>query len=203
MLFVQLVQFFAQLADGHALVAHNFEVQFVGATSQCETTGFVVGGNDDEGFIGVLLIEFVCHLDGVVHVNYFGDEAQVVGVACPVNLTALHHQEESVLLALLLGEEVYGCAGDVGQGKVVLFAVECIGDASAVLLAGFLALEEDHAVGLLCLLLVFLVSAGNGETFCLGLLIEVGTAVGVLGLDKVRSAIEVVSALHQLLANLV
>ena len=66
----------------------------------------MVGRDDDERFVGVLLIKLIGHLHRVVQINRFEESRRrVVGVAGIVNLSALNHQEETVFLLLLLREE--------------------------------------------------------------------------------------------------
>ena len=139
----------------------------------------------------MLLVEFVGHLHGIVHVNQLGDERGVVCMASPVNLSAFHHQEEPVSQALLLHEEVDAGASDVLQSEVVLRAVQGIGNRAAFNLAGLLGLEENHLVGLLGLLLIVLVAAGDGVATSLSLGIEVGTAIRILWLNEVAACEEV------------
>ena len=62
----------------------------------------MVGRHDNQRLIGVLLIELVGHANGIVHINQFGDESQVVAVAGPVDFAPFDHQEETVLLLLFL-----------------------------------------------------------------------------------------------------
>ena len=165
--------------------------------------GLVVGADDHEG-VAVALGEADGGLDGLVEVEGFLDGArEVVGVLALVDAGAFDHQEEAVLLVLLLHEEVDGSACDVLQGEVVLRAVDGVGDGAALYLTRLLGLEENHLLSLLCLLLVLLVATYDGEAVSFCLLVEVGTAVGVLGLVEVRCSEEVDVRLGELFANLV
>ena len=66
----------------------------------------MVGGDDDEGLIGVLHVKLVGYADGLVHVDgLVEDGGGVVGVAGVVYLTPFYHEEEALLLALLAHEE--------------------------------------------------------------------------------------------------
>ena len=163
----------------------------------------MVGSDDDECLVWMLLIELVSYLHGIVHIDEFADESGVVCVASPVDLAAFYHEEEAIAKSLLLHEEVDTCASDVLQGKVVLRTVECIGDATVVNFACSLSLEENHLVGLLALLLVVLVAAGNGVTASLSLCIEVWTAIWIVGLNEITSSKEVKARAWQLRTNLV
>ena len=197
------VQLALQLHGTHALRSNSLEIQLIGTFAEGKATRLVVGTDDDERLVGMLLVELVGDADGVVHVDELGDEDRVVCMAAPVNLAAFDHQEEAVLLVLLLHEEVDGSACDVLQREVVLCAVDGIGDRAALYLAGFFGLEENHLLSFLGLLLILLVAAHDGEATLLCLLIEVGTAIGVLGLVEVRSAEEVDIRLGELFAYLV
>ena len=84
---------------------------------------------------------------------------------------SFYHQEETVLLALLLGEEVDGCPCDVGQRQVALAAVDGVWQTVAVSLVGLLSLEQNHTVGLAGLLLVVLISICYRKSLVGGLLI--------------------------------
>ena len=128
----------------------------------------------------MLQVELVSHLHGVVHVYQLVHESHVVGVASPVYLSAFNHHEEAVFLALLLHEEVDARTCYLGQREVVGTAVEGVGNAVAVVVACLLALEQDHALCLCCLLFVVGISACYGESLAGCLLVEVGH-VGMLG----------------------
>lgn len=110
----------------HRLRCEQTEVEVVAAVAQGQTARFVVGGDEDEGFFGVLLVELVGHADGFVGVDDFVHHGGgVVRVARPVDLAAFDHAEE--LGGIFLHEEVDGAAGDVGERQVAGFAVEGVG----------------------------------------------------------------------------
>ena len=56
----------------------------------------MVGSDEDQGLVGVLLLELHGSLHGVAHFQHIVDGSSgIVGVAGPVDLTALGHQEEA------------------------------------------------------------------------------------------------------------
>ena len=131
----------------------------------------MVGSDNDECLVGMLLIEFVCHLHGVVHIYHFGYERQVVGMACPVNLSTLNHHEETVLFSLLFHQEIDSRPGNVCQCQVIVLAVECIRYAIMVYLVGLISLQENHPSCALGLVLIVGVSSRYGKSIICSLLI--------------------------------
>ena len=74
----------------------------------------MVGSDHDECLVGMLLIKFVSHSDSIVHIFYlFEDSGSVVGMAGPVYLASLNHEEESFVCSL--GKEVDAGTGNVGK----------------------------------------------------------------------------------------
>ena len=135
----------------------------------------MIGGNDNESFVGMLLIEIVCHLHGIVHVNQFGDKCKVVGMACPVYLAAFYHHEKSVLLTLLLHQEVNTRTSDVSKREISILTVEGIRYAIAVGLTCLFALQQNHLFGICRPLLIVGIATGNRESLGVGFLIECRT----------------------------
>ena len=59
----------------------------------------MVGADDDDGLVGMLLVELIGHLHSLVHIQYFVDDiADIVAVAGPVNQATLNGKEETVVL---------------------------------------------------------------------------------------------------------
>ena len=74
-------------------------MQFIRTNAHYQTACLVVGADNNDGLIGVLLVELVSYLDGLVEVNNLVDAGTyIVAVASPVNLTALNLEEEAVLV---------------------------------------------------------------------------------------------------------
>ena len=63
-------QFFPEVLDAHALVSCDVEVQLVIFVSEHEAACLMVGGDYDERLVGMLPVELVCHLHGVVHIYH-------------------------------------------------------------------------------------------------------------------------------------
>ena len=131
----------------------------------------MVGSDDDESLVGMLLIEVVCHPHSIVHINQFGYKRQVVGMTSPVDLAALNHHEESVLLSLFFHEEVNAGTRDVGEGQVAILAVEGVWYAVSVGLACLLALQQNHPLATICPLLIVGIATGDGVSLGFGLVI--------------------------------
>ena len=92
--FFELVLEFAELAFGafHVLNA----VAYV-AVAQC--AGLVVGRHDDQCLVGMLIVEFKSHADGVVEVQKLVERlGGVVGVSAVVDEGSFAHHEEAVLV---------------------------------------------------------------------------------------------------------
>ena len=118
----------------------------------------MVGSYHNQRFFGMLLIELVSHLDGVVHIHHFlKDCGGVVSVAGPVNLSTFNHQEETLVTAF--GQERDGTFGNFGQRQVAFLAVDGIGQARR--LCPFF-LDKNHLVRLGRLRLVFVKASCNG-----------------------------------------
>ncbi len=67
-----------------------------GRMTDGHAAGLVIAGDDDQGFLRMLLVELQRHADGVVEVEHVADGGHgVVGVAGPVDLAALDHEEEA------------------------------------------------------------------------------------------------------------
>lgn len=74
----------------------------------------MVGGNDNQCFVGVLLIEVESHAQGLVEVeNFLYCRAAVVGMECVVDVAALDHHKEFVGAGLFKVFEA--CLGDERQ----------------------------------------------------------------------------------------
>ena len=185
----------------HTLVFEYVRVQFVRAAAEGNAARFVVGGNNDQRFIGMLAVKLVCHANGLVEIFHFVEHrGGIVAVASPVNLAAFHHQEEPFAVALRFRELADAGAGDVLQSQVALLAVDGVRQAFRIFLGGRFGLEQDNLVGLAHFLLEILVAAGNHVACLLALLVKVGR-VGIIligRLQKARSAEVVEARLRQL-----
>ena len=115
---MQIVKFSAQLGYTHPLIGQGLQVHVIASASKHESACLVVCSHHYQRFIGMLLVKLICHLHGIVHIYDFGDEGRVIGMTEPVYLSSLYHQEETVLGLLLLGEEMNGGTGNVGQIQV-------------------------------------------------------------------------------------
>ena len=146
-------------------------MEFVRTAAKDDAARFVVGRDDDKGFVGVLLVEFVSHLYGLVHVLHFVEYVCcIVAMACPVDFSAFDHKEEAVLL--LRRQRLDGGLGNLCERQVIGFAVEGIGDAFALALAGGFGLEEQHLLALLEFLLIVGIAAGDDVARLAALLVE-------------------------------
>ena len=59
----------------------------------------MVGRDEDQGLVGVGVVELLGGLNGVAHLQHIVDgSGGIVGVAGPVDLTGLGHQEETLLV---------------------------------------------------------------------------------------------------------
>ena len=68
-----------------------------GLVADGHTAGLVVGGDENQGIIGVLLLELHGSLHGVAHLQHIMDGSSgIVCMAGPVDLTALGHEEEAL-----------------------------------------------------------------------------------------------------------
>ena len=97
----------------------------------------MVGGHDDQGLLGVFLVEFVGDLDAFIEIDDLMDAGgSIMAVVGVVDLAALRHQEEALLV--VLHQEGHGALDELLEGDVVVlmlgdFAVrvDAIGDGLA------------------------------------------------------------------------
>ncbi len=90
-----------------------------GLVADGHAAGLVVGGDEDEGIVGVGVLELHSCLHGVAHLQHIVDGSSgIVCMAGPVDLTALGHEEEALrviqqLDALLhvVGQLPLACGG--------------------------------------------------------------------------------------------
>ena len=90
-----------------------------GLVADGHTAGLVVSGDKDQGLVGVLVLELHSCLHGVAQLQHIVDGSSgIVGVAGPVDLAGLGHQEETLgviqqLDALLdvIGQLPLACSG--------------------------------------------------------------------------------------------
>ena len=177
---MQAVEIASVFFSTHLLELQQVGVEFIGAASQDDAARLVVGRDDDERFVGVLLIKLIGHLHRVVQINRFEESRRcVVGVAGIVNLSALNHQEETIFLLLLLREERDASTRDVLQRQVARLAVDGVRQTRAVVVAWGRRLQEDELLRLLTRLLELLVAAGDGVSRLLAALKQCSRSRGI------------------------
>ena len=154
----------------------------------------------------MLAVKFVSHANGIVEIFHFVEHrGGIVAVARPVNLAALHHQEEAFAFALRFRELADAGAGDVLQSQVALLAVDGVRQAFRIFLGGRFGLEQDNLVGLAHFLFEILIAAGNHVASLFALCIKVGrTGVFLIGrFQEIRTAKVVEARLRQLRADFI
>ena len=91
----------------------------------------MVGGDDDERLIGMLLHKIIGDAYGIVHIDDLGEDgAGIVGMCCPVNLSTFHHKKES--LWTLGIEEVDGSTRDFLKRHIPRLTVDSVRECAAV-----------------------------------------------------------------------
>ena len=189
-----------EYGGGIALILQAVEVQLVRTTAQGQASGLMVGRDDDERLLGMLLIEFVGHLDSRVHIdNLVECGCGVIGVASPVYLAALKHKEEALLVAV--HQVVDTALGYLPEREVVGLAVQLIGQAGGIDACRLGRLEEDYPVGAGLLGLEILEAAGYGIAALAAQLVEVLSVL--VGLEKLGAGKEVKLGVNQLQTYLV
>ena len=163
-----------------------------------QTAGLVVAGDQDEGLVGVLLGKGHGLVHGVGQGDGVGNGgAGVVGVAGPVDLAALYHQEEAGVVV----QDLNALLDVVGEGPVAVGPVVFVGKGIGI--SQMLVNNEDLAVG-----------GGDGLGLRLGhdhLVAGVGSQVveaglvlvGAGGLQQAAAGKILEIGAHQLLADLV
>mgnify|MGYP006064335869 CR=1 FL=1 len=148
-----------KLGVGDLLVLQQVQVGVVVGAGEADgqAAGLVVAGDQDQGLVGVLGGEVDGHLHRVGQsLGVVDGGAGVVGVAGPVDLAALAHHEEAVLV---VAQDLDALGHVVGQGPHVLGAVDLIGHGVAV---GQVLVDEDGLLGVGAHLLGVSLGAGHG-----------------------------------------
>jgi len=188
---------------GALLVLKRLQVEGVVAVAECHAARLVVGCDDDEGLVGMLLVESIGEVQGFVHVDGLADGGgSVASVAGVVNLAALDHHEETVAVAEL-GD---GGLNDLGEGEVAVGTVDGIRNGLAFegSVGGVLGGHENHLVGTEEPL-GLVVTARDGVAVGFAEVIEVGCGGIVLvdGFVEARAAEEIEAGGCQLGADIV
>ena len=90
----------------------------------------------------MLLIKFVSHLNGIVHIFHFIEHSSgVISMASPVYLSTFYHQEETFILTFR--QEIDSAFGNLCQCQITLFAVNGIRQAGRI--CSFF-LDKNHFV---------------------------------------------------------
>ena len=203
-LLILLAQDPLQFVDALLLEAQQIRMQLVGPLTHHQSACLMISRYDDDGLVGVLLVELVGHLHGFVHIQHLVHSiTDVIAVAGVVDHAALDLEEETILL--FAHEVVDASAHNLLQRQVVLVLIQGVGDVvAAQFLVLVVALEEDEFVGLATFLLILLVTASeDGVAGSLGLVAQCGLALLGIGAMEVAAGEEVEATLAQILANLV
>ncbi len=162
------------------LILQCFQVQLISACAQYDTTGFVVGGNNDQSFLRMFLVKFISYFDGVIHILHFVEYSSgVIGMAGPVYLSTFYHQEETFVLAF--GEEVDSAFCDLSESQIIAFTVDSVRQARRVL-AFFL--YQDHFAGILAFCFIIVVATCYGVACFFENREDVGSVFPVVGLVR-------------------
>ena len=130
----------------------------------------MVAGDDDEGVVRMLLREVHDDAHGAVHGHGLAEAgAGVVGVAVVVDVAALDHDEERLVLQ---GEEVDALLGVLGEAPLVFGLVDGVREGAVVA-------ADEELVGGLQVDFRDLVAVGHDVAFFLGDLVEVVVAAAV------------------------
>ena len=105
--------FFEELSEavgedprGAFLVLEEIQMERIIAVAERQTACLMIGGDEDEGLVGVREIEIIGDLHGVVHIPGLADGGCcIVGMAGIVDHTTLDHHEEALVSGI---EEGYG-----------------------------------------------------------------------------------------------
>ena len=187
------------LGEGDLLVGQQIQVGVVVGAGEADgqAAGLVVAGDQDQGLLGVLGGEVDGHLHRVGQgLGVVDGGGGVVGVAGPVDLAALAHHEEAVLV---LGEHLDALGHVVGQGPHVVGAIQLIGHGVGV---GQVLVDDHHGAGgdLLGLGL-------GGHHVVAGLLGQVVqvllVALGAVGIQQAAAGEVLKAGVHQLQADVV
>ncbi len=159
-----------------------------GLVADGQAARLVVGGDENQGLVGVLVVEIDGGLHGGVQGEHVVDGGRgVVGVAGPVNLTSLGHHEEGLLVAQALDALLHV----VHKAPLALGGVELVVHRAAV--GDGLGDDEHVARGGVEGLGVGL-RGGHGVARSGGKLVEVGLVLVLVCGRQPRAAGEVLKA---------
>ena len=130
-----------------------------------------------------------CYADGVVEVDCLVQGGSgIVGMAGIVDLTTFDHEEEALLVALVV-EVVDGCGGHLCQGEVAVAGIDGIGERVLYCIA---LLDEQYLVARVAEGGIFVIAADDGVACLSGKVVELwgGMVVRVGILGKVASTKE-------------
>ena len=138
------------LVLGSRLILENLEVMDVAvALGQHQTSGLMVGGEENERLVGMLQVEIVSHADaGIKHSHLAEGSCRIVGVTAEIDLGSdfVHDEESLVLASFIIIEEVNLGAEDVDDRHLTGLGIEIVGQREGVHIALFLTLEQQHLV---------------------------------------------------------
>ena len=133
-----------ELGIGDLLALQEVEVGVVVGAGKAdgEAAGLMVAGHQDQGLLGMLSGKVDGHLHRVGQGHGVVDgRGGVIGVAGPVDLAALAHEEEAVVVV----ENLDALCHMVGEGPHLVGTVELIGHGVAI--GQVLVNDDDGAVG--------------------------------------------------------
>ena len=105
-LFEELREAIGEDPRGAFLVFEDVQMERIIAVAERQTACLMIGGDEDEGLVGVREVEIIGDLHGVVHIPSLADRGScVIGMAGVVDHTTLDHHEEALVAGI---EEGYG-----------------------------------------------------------------------------------------------
>ena len=186
----------------YLLRLQDSEVERIGAIAQGEATCLMVGSDNDECLLGMLLVELVGHADGLVEVHRLLQcSCSIVGMAGIINLATLDHEEEALLVTLVV--EVVDSSGcDLSQREVALTGIKSIGQ-RVLHRIGFL--DEQHLIFTVIQCLIFFITTYDGIPRFTGKVVEVRSRwiIRIVFLGKVTACKELKARSRQLSAYFV
>ena len=104
--------FFEELSEavgedprGAFLVLEEVQMERIIAVAERQTACLMIGGDEDEGLVGVRQIEIIGYLHRLVHIPSLADGGSgVIGMAGVVDHTTLDHHEEALVAGIEEGD---------------------------------------------------------------------------------------------------
>ena len=143
-LFEELREAVGEDPGGAFLVLEEIQMEGIIAVAERHSAGLMIGGDEDEGLVGVREIEIICHPHRLVHIPCLADGGSgIIGMAGIINHAPLDHHEEPLVAGV---EERNGGGDDLRERQVTFLAVNGIREVGTMNHTGIAGLDHDEFI---------------------------------------------------------